>query len=103
MPIRRLILPIVVAAAVLTACGGVPAPQSSGSSPTTAPAATGGAPIGGTVPPAATAPATAPAPWSLVAVGDSIAFNSRDDCHGCTGFVDRYAAAISTATGHHPG
>jgi len=62
------------------------------------------------VPTAATAPTAAPAstgapnaeiaPWSLVAVGDSIAFNSPDDCHGCTGFVDRYAAAIVAATGH---
>jgi hypothetical protein len=33
-------------------------------------------------------------------VGDSIAFNSPDDCHGCTGFVDRYAEAITKATGH---
>lgn len=40
------------------------------------------------------------APWSLVAVGDSIAYNSPDDCRGCTGFVDRYAAAITQATGH---
>ena len=40
------------------------------------------------------------APWSLVAVGDSIPFNSPNDCRGCTGFVDRYAAAITQATGH---
>jgi CubicO group peptidase (beta-lactamase class C family) len=39
------------------------------------------------------------APWSLVAVGDSIAYNSPDDCYGCTGFVDRYADAITKATG----
>lgn len=39
-------------------------------------------------------------PWSLVAVGDSIPYNSPDDCRGCTGFVDRYAAAITAATGH---
>lgn len=41
-----------------------------------------------------------PAPWSLVAVGDSVPYNSSDDCPGCTGFVDRYAAAITKATGH---
>jgi lysophospholipase L1-like esterase len=35
-----------------------------------------------------------------VAVGDSIPFNSSDDCPGCTGFVDRYAKAITQATGH---
>jgi hypothetical protein len=47
-------------------------------------------------------PPTEPAipPWSLVAVGDSIPYNSPQDCPGCTGFVDRYAAAIEKATGH---
>jgi lysophospholipase L1-like esterase len=33
-------------------------------------------------------------------VGDSIAINSSMVCPGCTGFVDRYADAISEATGH---
>lgn len=41
-----------------------------------------------------------PTVLSLVVVGDSIAFNSPDDCPGCTGFVDRYAAEISASTGH---
>lgn len=41
-----------------------------------------------------------PAPWSLVVVGDSIPFNSSEDCPGCTGFVDGYAEAITAATGH---
>jgi hypothetical protein len=41
-----------------------------------------------------------PKPWSLVAVGDSIPYNSANDCFGCTGFVDRYAEAITAATGH---
>jgi hypothetical protein len=40
------------------------------------------------------------APWSLVAVGDSLPYNSSEDCPSCTGFVDRYAAAITKATGH---
>lgn len=35
----------------------------------------------------------------LVAVGDSIAFNSPDDCPGCTGFVTQYADGLSKATG----
>jgi lysophospholipase L1-like esterase len=34
-----------------------------------------------------------------VAIGDSIPYNSTDDCPGCTGFVDRYAAALQSATG----
>ena len=41
-----------------------------------------------------------PKPWSLVAVGDSIPYNSANDCPGCTGFVDRYAEAITATTGH---
>ena len=36
---------------------------------------------------------------SLVAIGDSIPYNSADDCPGCTGFVDRYADAVAEATG----
>jgi lysophospholipase L1-like esterase len=36
---------------------------------------------------------------SLVAIGDSIPYNSADDCLGCTGFVDRYADAVADATG----
>ena len=50
--------------------------------------------------PQPTASPTGPAPWSLVAVGDSLPYNSSEDCPGCTGFVDRYAAAITKATGH---
>lgn len=41
-----------------------------------------------------------PAPWSLVVVGDSIPYNSLDDCPGCKSFVNRYAEAITVATGH---
>ena len=38
-------------------------------------------------------------PLSLVAIGDSIPYNSPYDCPGCTGFVDRYARALAQATG----
>ena len=41
-----------------------------------------------------------PTPWSLVAVGDSIPYNSPKDCPGCTSFVDRYAEVLTAATGH---
>jgi hypothetical protein len=44
---------------------------------------------------------SAPPGLSLVAIGDSIPYNSPDDCPGCTGFVDRYAKAIEAATGKH--
>jgi Tol biopolymer transport system component/lysophospholipase L1-like esterase len=62
-------------------------------------------------PPTATATATstagAPTPSTtagavglrLVAIGDSIPFNSPQDCPGCTGFVDRYADAVAAAAG----
>ena len=36
---------------------------------------------------------------SLVAIGDSIPYNSPEDCPGCTGFVDSYADAVAAATG----
>ncbi len=100
------VLAILLLAFVLAACS--PAaptavPVAATTAPTSAPAAT--------TAPAATAPnptnaptepstPSGPAPWSLIAVGDSLPFNSPDDCPHCTGFVDRYAAAITQATGH---
>ena len=36
--------------------------------------------------------------WSS-RLADSIPFNSSEDCPGCTGFVDRYADDLGTATG----
>jgi lysophospholipase L1-like esterase len=44
-------------------------------------------------------PEERPPGLSLVAIGDSIPYNSADDCPGCTGFVDRYADAVAEATG----
>ena len=41
----------------------------------------------------------AKAPLSLVVIGDSIPYNSPDDCLECTGFVTHYANALSKATG----
>jgi lysophospholipase L1-like esterase len=35
----------------------------------------------------------------VLAIGDSIPFNSPDDCPGCTGFLDSYAAALSEGSG----
>jgi lysophospholipase L1-like esterase len=45
------------------------------------------------------APSSPSADMLLVAVGDSIPFNSPNDCPGCTGFVDRYGDALAAATG----
>jgi lysophospholipase L1-like esterase len=36
---------------------------------------------------------------TLVALGDSIPFNSSADCSGCIGYVDQYKDAIAKATG----
>lgn len=36
---------------------------------------------------------------TLVALGDSVPFNSSNDCSGCVGYVDQYKDAIATATG----
>jgi CubicO group peptidase (beta-lactamase class C family)/lysophospholipase L1-like esterase len=86
------------AVAVAPAAAPTQAPTPMAVKPTVAPAL-----AEPTTPPTDTAPSpTEPAitPWSLVAVGDSIPYNSPDDCYGCTGFVDRYAAAITQATGH---
>ena len=60
----------------------------------------GCAPASTPVPPATETSIPSLRPWSLVVVGDSIAINSSMVCPGCTGFVDRYADAISEATGH---
>jgi lysophospholipase L1-like esterase len=45
---------------------------------------------------------TRPAPTiHLVAIGDSIGYNSPDDCPGCTGFVTRYAGSLAAASGRN--
>jgi lysophospholipase L1-like esterase len=84
---RKLYLLAVIVGLIVTAC----APASSAAPTVTS--------IPATVIPANTAIPN-PMPWSLVAVGDSIPFNSSEDCPGCTGFVDRYAEAITAASGH---
>src|SRR4051794_37137070 len=50
--------------------------------------------------PSSSAPSSAaPAPLSLVVIGDSIPYNSQEDCPNCRGFVTRYAEALAKATG----
>jgi lysophospholipase L1-like esterase len=39
------------------------------------------------------------AEFVLLAIGDSIPFNSPDDCPGCTGFVDSYGEALEAELG----
>jgi lysophospholipase L1-like esterase len=40
-----------------------------------------------------------PAGFALLAIGDSIPYNSPDDCPGCIGFVDSYGAALEAELG----
>lgn len=98
---RRLVLRaalVTTLAAALTSCAS--GDDTAGSAEqSTAPTAT-------TVLEATTAPDATTVPTSaissalrLVAIGDSIPFNSPNDCVGCTGFVDQYAAALGKATG----
>ena len=49
--------------------------------------------------PEPTAASTARADVIVLALGDSIPFNSPDDCPGCTSFVDQYGEALAEATG----
>lgn len=60
-------------------------------------ACSAGGPTPTSVPSASTTPEAAP--LALEVIGDSIAYNSQEDCPGCRGFVTRYAEALSTATG----
>ena len=76
----------IVAVAVSAVVGGCAAAEGPTSSPSQ---------------PTPTSSSTSPAgpPLSLVAIGDSIPFNSRDDCPDCTAFVDQYGDALAKATG----
>jgi len=93
---RKLYLLLVIVGLIVTACAPASsaAPAVTSIPPTVIPTNTA---IPSPVP---TASPSGPAPWALVAVGDSIPFNSSQDCPTCTGFVDRYAEAITAATGH---
>ena len=59
------------------------------------------APTGGSA--ATTTPTAEPTPVSevvsVVAIGDSIPYNSPDDCPGCTGFVDSFGEALAQSAG----
>jgi lysophospholipase L1-like esterase len=89
---RRIVI-ILAAATMLTAMLTLAACSSTGS------------PVGGgpATPPSgqSTSSLAGPAGLSLVAIGDSIPYNSPGDCPGCTGFVDQYAKAVEKATGKH--
>lgn len=94
----------VIAAVTLAACGGGATTQAPG--PTAAgPSAAGPTAAGPTVSgPIYTRPGpTARPDYVLVAVGDSISFNSPEDCPGCAGFVTRYGAELATASGRTVG
>lgn len=98
---------LVAASLAVAACGASsPGPSSAAATPAstvvTAPASVVAA---ATATPPATPVAVDPSPtadpsWHVVAIGDSIPFNSPNDCPGCTGFVDGYAKLLEQATGH---
>jgi len=80
------------AALLVAACGG-----GAGPTPSAAPVTTTAV----TAAPVTAAPSIAPtqgAGYTVVAIGDSIPYNSEDDCPGCTGFVDTYAAELGKAS-----
>jgi lysophospholipase L1-like esterase len=52
-----------------------------------------------TAPSQATVASDPPAEFVLLALGDSIPYNSPDDCPGCTGFVDSYGEALEAELG----
>ena len=54
--------------------------------------------VGGTGGTATTTPAASDV-LDVVALGDSIPFNSPQDCPGCTGFVDSFADALAATRG----
>jgi lysophospholipase L1-like esterase len=85
---------LVLLVLVLSGCG---TPATTVPIPTNTPASL---PTETPIPPATDVLSPPQTPWSLVVVGDSVPFNSPEDCPGCTSFVDRYAKAISAATGH---
>ena len=83
-----------VCAILLAACGG-------GSSPAPASVAppTDGPSQAVQVTPRPTVQPTTRPDYVVVALGDSIPYNSPDDCPGCTSFVDLYAEALAKASG----
>jgi lysophospholipase L1-like esterase len=101
----RLFIHAMAVASLVAACGAAGSSTTPRPTPSAAAVPTGSGPAVQTENPPSPNPnpTSSPStsrPWSLVVVGDSIPFNSPDDCPGCTGFVDRYAAAITLVTGH---
>lgn len=86
-PSRRLLVPALLGCALLAGCA------TTGTTETTAPPSSA-EPVAS---PAASPPAQdQPA---LVVLGDSIPYNSPEDCAGCMSFADSYATAIGEAEG----
>jgi lysophospholipase L1-like esterase len=85
-------LTTILAAFMLAACGGGAA-----ATPTTAPVTP--APVTASPTAEATLAPTRAAGLTLVAIGDSIPYNSPDDCPECIGFVDQYGTSLEAASG----
>jgi lysophospholipase L1-like esterase len=102
LPTRNRLSMVLGAVVLVAGCGGSAAqsaalvsPTSIAQSPATA-VASAPADVSSAVP---TVVPSAEPDLMLVAVGDSIPFNSSADCPGCTGFVDRYADVLAAVTG----
>src|SRR3954451_6239699 len=74
------------------------APTTSSASLSTTPIASSADPLVSTTSPAASSGSDDPG-LTLVALGDSIPYNSPDDCLNCTGYVEQYGDTIAAATG----
>ncbi|MEO6585992.1 MAG: SGNH/GDSL hydrolase family protein [Knoellia sp.] len=75
-------------AVLMAGCSGAAPTDSSASSGSTASSS-----------PSSASASPAGDPLRLVVIGDSIPFNSKDDCPGCTAFVYQYSDALARATG----
>lgn len=86
---------------IMLGCSDQPGTRQTRTTTPPASAATGEPVTGQSTPgkPAPPATRSGPAPLTLVAIGDSIPYNSPGDCVGCTSFVDRYGRALERATG----
>jgi lysophospholipase L1-like esterase len=99
------LIAVLVAAAGVASCSSdapTSGPDTEASSiavPSTSPTSPPTSSAPSTIDTASSATSDPGAALELVAIGDSIPFNSPDDCSGCTGFVDQYAEAVGSATG----
>ena len=95
--VRRSLVSLVISALVVACSSPATGSPTASTAPSGPPSGSASAPEPSASPSVATSsPAVG---LSLVVVGDSIPFNSPEDCPGCTAFVQTYADALAEATG----